>query len=123
MLGIIRLEKSSHGPPTFSTKHHPDYLHYSAGFGCSFITRSHNRLLNIINPNNAWQQPNASKSADVIERDLSQLCVLLRATRPGFNASAVPVSNMVGVRRQSSGIDLVCYRRLFFINAERLPVN
>jgi len=98
----------------FLKQYHPDYLHYSPILDTHLHAVAINRIVKHHQPKQRLQQIMQENKQDAIERDLFQLCDLLRQRGLDLTQIGITGSLLVGVQKQSSDIDLVCYGRTVF---------
>ena len=98
----------------FLKQHHPDYLHYSPVLDAHLHAVAINRIVKHHQPKQRLQQIMQANRRDAIERDLFQLCDLLQQHGLDLTQLGITGSILVGVQKQSSDIDLVCYGRAVF---------
>ena len=93
---------------------HPDYLHYSPVLDAHLHAVDIGRITKHHQPKQRLQQIMQTNRQDVIERDLFQLCELLQQQGLDLTQMGITGSILVGVQKQGSDIDLVCYGRAVF---------
>ncbi len=98
----------------FLKQHHPDYLHYSPVLDAHLHAVAINRIVKHHQPKQRLQQIMQANQRDAIEHDLFQLCDLLQQHGLDLTQIGITGSILVGVQKQSSDIDLVCYGRAVF---------
>jgi predicted nucleotidyltransferase len=98
----------------FLKQHHPDYLHYSPILDAHLHAVAIDRIVKHHQPKQRLQQIMQVNRQDAIERDLFQLCDLLQQYGLDLTQIGITGSILVGVQKQSSDIDLVCYGRDVF---------
>jgi predicted nucleotidyltransferase len=98
----------------FLEQYHPDYLHYSPILDAHLHAVAMNRIVKHHQPKQRLQQIMQENQQDAIERDLFQLCDLLQQHGLDLTQIGITGSILVGVQKQSSDIDLVCYGRAVF---------
>ena len=98
----------------FLKQHHPDYLHYSPVLDAHLHAVAIDRIVKHHQPKQRLQQIMQANQQDAIERDLFQLCDLLQQHGLDLTQIGITGSLLVGVQKQSSDIDLVCYGRAVF---------
>jgi predicted nucleotidyltransferase len=95
-------------------QHYPDYLHYSPVLDAHLHAVAIDRIVKHHQPKQRLQQIMQANQLDSIERDLVQLCDLLQQNGLDLTQTGITGSILVGVQKQSSDIDLVCYGRSVF---------
>lgn len=98
----------------FLKQYHPDYLHYSPILDTHLHAVAIDRIVKHHQPKQRLQQIMLANQPDAIERDLVQLCELLQQHGLDLSQIGITGSILVGVQKQSSDIDLVCYGRTVF---------
>jgi len=98
----------------FLKQHHPDYLHYSPVLDAHLHAAAINRIVKHHQPKQRLQQIMQANRRDAIEHDLFLLCVLLQQHGLDLTQLGITGSILVGLQKQSSDIDLVCYGRAVF---------
>jgi len=98
----------------FLKQHHPDYLHYSPVLDAHLHAVAINRIVKHHQPKQRLQQLMQANRRDAIEHDLFLLCDLLQQHGLDLTQLGITGSILVGVQKQSSDIDLVCYERSVF---------
>ena len=98
----------------FLKQHYPDYLHYSPVLDAHLHAVAIDRIVKHHQPKQRLQQIMQTNQQDAIERDLFQLCDLLQQHGLDLTKIGITGSLLVGVQKQSSDIDLVCYGRAVF---------
>jgi len=98
----------------FLKQYHPDYLHYSPILDAHLHAVAIGRIVKHHRPKQRLQQIMQTNRQDAIERDLFQLCNLLQQHGLDLTQIGITGSILVGVQKQSSDIDLVCYGREVF---------
>ncbi|MFA5923324.1 MAG: hypothetical protein WC856_18885 [Methylococcaceae bacterium] len=98
----------------FLKQYHPDYLHYSPNLDAHLHAVAIERIVKHHQPKQRLQQIMQTNRQDAIERDLFQLCDLLQQYGLDLAQIGITGSILVGVQKQSSDIDLVCYGRAIF---------
>jgi len=98
----------------FLKQHYPDYLHYSPVFDAHLHAVAIDRIVIHHKPKQRLQQIMQTNQQDKIERDLFRLCGLLQQQGLDLTQIGITGSLLVGVQKQSSDIDLVCYGRDIF---------
>jgi len=98
----------------FLKQHYPDYLHYSPVLDAYLHAVDINRIVKHHQPKQRLQQIIQANQQDKIERDLFRLCGLLQQQGLDLTQIGITGSLLVGVQKQSSDIDLVCYGRAVF---------
>lgn len=93
---------------------HPDYLHYSETLDANLHAVPKTRIVRHHQPRHRFTQIMQADRHDAVESDLFLLGELLR--QQGLNLTDVGVTGslLIGVQRDSSDIDLVCYGRDVF---------
>jgi len=122
VLCFLRYVKNSHGwekvttepANAFLKQHYRDYLHYSPVLDARLHAVAIDRIVKHHQPKQRLQQVMQANQHDIIERDLFRLCDLLQ--QHGLNLTKIGITGslLVGVQKQSSDIDLVCYGRDVF---------
>lgn len=109
--GGVWRKKATEEANAFLHRHHSDYLHYSGTLDAHLHAVAANRIVRHHQPKQRLHKLMQADRHDAVERDLFQLGDLLR--RQGLDLSDVGVTGslLVGVQRESSDIDLVCYGR------------
>lgn len=95
-------------------RHHPDYLHYSPVLDAHLHAVAINRIVKHHRPKQRLQQIMLESQQDAIERDVLKLCELFQQHGLDLMQIGITGSILVGVQKQSSDIDLVCYDRAVF---------
>ena len=98
----------------FLKQYYPDYLHYSPVLDAHLHAVAIDRIFKHHRPKQRLQQIMQTKQLDAIERDLFQLCDLLQQHGLDLTQIGITGSILVGLQKQSSDIDLVCYERAVF---------
>ncbi|MDD2661024.1 MAG: hypothetical protein PHY54_15315 [Methylococcales bacterium] len=98
----------------FLEQHHPGYLHYSPVLDAHLHAVAIERIVKHHRPKQRLQQIMQANQLDAIERDLFQLCDLFRRHGLDLTQTGITGSILVGVQKQTSDIDLVCYGRDVF---------
>jgi len=98
----------------FLTQHHPGYLHYSPVLDAHLHAVAIERIAKHHRPKQRLQQIVRENQQDAIEQDLFQLCNLLQQHGLDLTQMGITGSILVGVQKQGSDIDLVCYGRAVF---------
>ena len=98
----------------FLKQHYPDYLHYSPVLDAHLHAVAIDRIVKHHQPKQRLQQIMQANQQDKIERDLFRLCDLLQQQGLDLTKIGITGSLLVGVQKQSSDIDLVCYGRDVF---------
>ena len=98
----------------FLRQYHPDYLHYSPVLDAHLHAVAIDRIVKHHQPRRRLQQIMQEIRKDAIERDLFQLCDLLQQHGLDLTQMGITGSILIGVQKQSSDIDLVCYGRAVF---------
>ena len=98
----------------FLKQHYPDYLHYSPVLDAHLHAVAIDRIVKHHQPKQRLQQIMQTNQQDKIERDLFRLCDLLQQHGLDLTKIGITGSLLVGVQKQSSDIDLVCYGRDVF---------
>jgi predicted nucleotidyltransferase len=98
----------------FLKQYCPDYLHYSSFLDAQLHAVPIARIVKHHQPKQRLQQLLLKNQKDIIEDDLFQLCVLLAQHGLDLNKIGITGSLLVGLQKQSSDIDLVCYERAVF---------
>lgn len=95
-------------------RHHPDYLHYSSVLDAHLHAVAIVRIVKHHQPRQRLQHIVQSNALDAIEQDLFDLCLLFQRQGLDLTRAGVTGSLLIGVQKQSSDIDLVCYGRDVF---------
>jgi len=98
----------------FLRQYHPGYLHYSPVLDAHLHAVAIDRVVIHHQPKQRLQHIMQANQPDAIERDLFQLCQLLQQHGLDLTQTGVTGSLLVGVQKQQSDIDLVCYGRSVF---------
>ncbi|MGR8942163.1 MAG: hypothetical protein ACU83P_11300, partial [Gammaproteobacteria bacterium] len=98
----------------FLRRHHPHYLHYSPVLDAYLHAVEVGRVARRHNPRQRLQQIMQSGSQDPVERDVLALAELLRQQGVDLERIGITGSVLVGVQKNASDIDLVCYGREAF---------
>lgn len=98
----------------FLRRHHPHYLHYSPVLDATLHAVEVERVARRHNPRQRLQQIMQSGSHDPVERDVFALAELLRLQGVDLEKVGITGSVLVGVQKDASDIDLVCYGRDVF---------
>ena len=98
----------------FLKQYHPGYLHYSPVLDAHLHAVAIDRIVKHHHPRQRLQQIMQEDRQDAIERDLLQLCDLLQQYGLDLTQIGITGSILVGVQKQSSDIDLICYGRAVF---------
>lgn len=98
----------------FLKEYHPDYLHYSPVLDAHLHAVAIDRIVKHHQPKQRLQQIMQANRQDAIERDLFRLCDLLQQQGLDLSRMGITGSILVGVQKQQSDIDLVCYGRAVF---------
>ncbi len=98
----------------FLEQQHPEYLHYSPFLDAHLHAVAIGRIVKHHQPKQRLQQIMQENQPDAIEHDLFQLCDLLQQNGLDLTQIGITGSLLVGVQKQSSDIDLVCYGRSVF---------
>ena len=98
----------------FLRQYHPDYLHYSPVLDAHLHAVAIDRVVKHHQPKQRLQHIMQENQLDAVERDLFQLCQLLQEHGLDLTQTGVTGSLLVGVQKQQSDIDLVCYGRSVF---------
>ena len=98
----------------FLKQYHPGYLHYSPVLDAHLHAVAIDRIVKHHQPKHRLQQIMQEDRQDAIERDLLQLCDLLQQYGLDLTQIGITGSILVGVQKQSSDIDLICYGRAVF---------
>ncbi len=108
-------KKVTTGPANALLKqYYPEYLHYSPILDAHLHAVAIERIIKHHQPKKRLQQIIQATQQDAIERDLFQLCELLQQQGLDLSHLGITGSILVGVQKQSSDIDLVCYGRTVF---------
>lgn len=95
-------------------QHHPGYLHYSPVLDAHLHAVAVGRIVHHHQPRQRLQHIMQADRHDAIERDLFQLCELLREQGLDLTRAGITGSLLIGVQNHGSDIDLVCYGRAVF---------
>lgn len=98
----------------FLKQYYPDYLYYSPILDAHLHAVDRNRIVQHHQPRLRLQEIMQANQRDAVESDLFQLCDLLRQHGLDLTHIGVTGSILVGLQKQSSDIDLVCYGRTVF---------
>ena len=98
----------------FLRQHHPDYLYYSPVLDAHLHAVAIDRIVKHYQPKQRLQHIMQANQLDDVERDLFQLCQLLQEHGLDLTQAGVTGSILVGLQKQGSDIDLVCYGRAAF---------
>jgi predicted nucleotidyltransferase len=113
--GAAGWKKVATGPANaFLLQHHPEYLHYSPILAAHLHAVALDRVIKHHQPKQRLQHIMQTSQQDIVERDVFQLCQLLQQQGLDLTLMGVTGSILVGVQKQSSDIDLVCYGRAVF---------
>lgn len=93
---------------------HPDYLHYSETLDANLHAVPKSRIVRHHRPKHRLKQIMQADRHDAVERDLFLLGELLQQQGLDLTDIGVTGSLLIGVQRDSSDIDLVCYGRDVF---------
>lgn len=98
----------------FLKQHYPEYLHYSSFLDAQLHAVAIGSIVKHHQPKRQLQLLMLKNQKDIIEDDFFQLCVLF--TEQGLNLTQIGITGslLVGLQKQSSDIDLVCYERAVF---------
>lgn len=121
-LGFLRYVKEHSGwqkvttdhANAFLAQHHPDYLHYSPVLDARLHAVDVDRIVQHHRPKQRLQQIMQKKQKDAVEQDLFDLCLLFQQHGLDLTQTGITGSLLVGVQKQNSDIDLVCYGRTLF---------
>ena len=108
------LKKTTDEANAFLIRHCPAYLHYSERLDARLHAVPRQRIMRHHRPRDRLDRILRDKRHDVVERDVSILARLLRERGIDLTRVGVTGSLLVGVQRNSSDIDLVCYGRDVF---------
>jgi uncharacterized protein len=89
----------------------PGYLYYSPVLDAQLHAVALDRIVKHYQPKERLQQILNKKQSDQVEVDLIQLCYLLQENGVDLSKIGITGSLLVGVQKQSSDIDLICYGR------------
>ncbi|MEI8208482.1 MAG: hypothetical protein WCG16_04710 [Methylococcales bacterium] len=89
----------------------PGYLYYSPVLDAQLHAVALDRIVKRYQPRERLQQILNKKQYDQVEGDLIQLCHLLQENGVDLSKIGITGSLLVGVQKQSSDIDLICYGR------------
>ncbi|WP_024299842.1 hypothetical protein [Methylomicrobium lacus] len=98
----------------FLRQHHPDYLHYSPVLDAELHAVDVERIAKRHQPRQRLLHIMRSEQHDPIERDVLMLGELLKQQGMDLERVGITGSVLVGVQKDSSDIDLVCYGREAF---------
>jgi hypothetical protein len=98
----------------FLRQHHPEYLHYSPVLDAYLHAVAIERIVMHHRPKQRLQQIMQINQHDVIERDLFQLSELFQQQGLDLTQMGITGSLLIGVQKQTSDIDLICYGRAVF---------
>jgi uncharacterized protein len=98
----------------FLREYHPDYLHYSPVLDAHLHAVAIGQIVKHHQPKQRLQHIISANQLDAVECDLFQLCQLLQKHGLDLTQIGITGSILVGVQKQSSDIDLVCYGRAVF---------
>ncbi|MFZ2170257.1 MAG: hypothetical protein WAW61_11545 [Methylococcaceae bacterium] len=121
-LGFLRYVKENTGwkkvttdlANAFLAQHHPDYLHYSPVLDARLHAVAIDRIVHHHRPKQRLQQIMQKNQQDAVEQDLFDLCMLFQQHGLDLTQTGITGSLLVGVQKQNSDIDLVCYGRPIF---------
>jgi predicted nucleotidyltransferase len=89
----------------------PNYLYFSALLDAELHAVTIDKIVRRYQPRERLQQILNKRQYDEIEYDLIQLCNLLQENGVDLSQIGITGSLLVGVQKQSSDIDLICYGR------------
>jgi len=112
--GGVWRKKMTDEANAFLLRHHPEYLHYSNILDASLHAVAKQRIVRHHQPRHRLHHIMLAERHDPIEGDLFELGVLLRQQGLDLTKVGVTGSLLVGVQRDRSDIDLVCYDREVF---------
>ncbi len=92
----------------------PSYLYYSALLDAKLHAVAIDKIIKHYQPRERLQYILNKRQYDEIELDLIQLCDLLQEIGMDLSHIGITGSLLVGVQKQSSDIDLICYGRDVF---------
>jgi predicted nucleotidyltransferase len=95
----------------FLHRHYPDYLHYSPMLDARLHAVEVERIVRHHRPKDRLRHLMRQPRHDPVERDVFDLGELLRRQGAGLDRIGITGSVLVGVQKESSDIDLVCYGR------------
>ena len=98
----------------FLKQHRPEYLHYSSFLDAQLHAVAIESIVKHHQPKQHLQQLMLKKQKDIIEDDFFQLCILFKQHGLNLRQIGITGSLLVGLQKQSSDIDLVCYERAVF---------
>ena len=104
----------------FLKQYHPGYLHYSPVLDAHLHAVSIDRVVKHHHPKQRLQQIMQANRPDTIERDLVKVCDLLQKQGLDLKQLGITGSILIGVQKQSSDIDLVCYGRAIFHQCRKM---
>ncbi|MBL1263186.1 hypothetical protein [Candidatus Methylomicrobium oryzae] len=93
----------------FLRRNHPHYLHYSPVLDARLHAVDIERIVRHHRPQDRLRHIMRQSRYDPVERDVVELCGLLRQQGVDLNRIGITGSVLVGVQKESSDIDLVCY--------------
>ncbi|MEQ1621500.1 MAG: hypothetical protein ABL919_08850 [Methylococcales bacterium] len=98
----------------FLKQHHPHYLHYSQVLDAHLHAVSKEKISKHHQPKQRFQQLLQADNHDPVEQDLLSLAILFQ--QHGLNLANIGITGslLIGVQKQSSDIDVVCYGRDVF---------
>jgi predicted nucleotidyltransferase len=98
----------------FLCRNHPRYLHYSKVLDARLHAVEVERIVRHHRPKDRLRQLMRQSRHDPVERDVFELGELLGRQGAGLDRIGITGSVLVGVQKESSDIDLVCYGREAF---------
>ncbi|MGZ8194511.1 MAG: hypothetical protein ACXWTH_02685 [Methylosarcina sp.] len=113
-------KKATEDANLFLRHHHADYLHYSPMLDAHLHAVDIPRIVDHHRPKQRLQAIMENGWNDAIERDLFQLGELLAQQGVDLQQVGVTGSLLIGVQRESSDIDLVCYGRDGFLQCREV---
>lgn len=128
VLCFLRYVKEASGWKKYDTaeanallkRQHSDYLHYSSVLDAHLHAVPIARITKHHQPRRRLQRIIQLNEPDAIEQDLLQLCHLFQQQGVDLMKTGVTGSLLIGVQKQSSDIDLVCYGRDVFNEARAI---
>lgn len=112
--GGLWLKQSTDEANAFLRRHHPHYLHYSPVLDASLHAVAVDRIARHHQPRYRLKHIMQRERQDPVERDVFALGELLRQQGMDLATVGITGSVLVGVQKESSDIDLVCYGREAF---------
>jgi predicted nucleotidyltransferase len=112
--GGLWLKYSTDEANAFLRRHYPHYLHYSPVLDASLHAVDVDRVARHHQPRHRLKHIMQMDRHDPVERDVFVLGELLRQQGMDLATVGITGSVLVGVQKESSDIDLVCYGREAF---------